>query len=144
MAGSDGLILAEATAPYASRPPLVVDCSIIASVLFDEPERATAAAVMSGRALFAPDLIDHELVSVALKKSRHGLNEIAEHGLTDLGRLQLSRRPVEVRGQWRLALHYDLSAYDAAYLWLAAELGAPLATFDQRLGTAARRHLSDP
>jgi predicted nucleic acid-binding protein len=32
--------------------------------------------------------------------------------------------------------------YDAAYLWLAAELGAPLATFDLDLGEAARRHLA--
>jgi hypothetical protein len=39
----------------------------------------------------------------------------------------------------RLGLKYDLSSYDAAYLWLAAELGAPLATFDQRLGGAARQ-----
>jgi hypothetical protein len=29
----------------------------------------------------------------------------------------------------------------SAYLWLAAELGAPLATFDERLGGAARRLL---
>ena len=34
-----------------------------------------------------------------------------------------------------------LSAYDAAYLWLAAELKAPLATFDAKLGKAAQRHL---
>ena len=33
---------------------------------------------------------------------------------------------------WRCAT--DLSAYDAAYLWLAAELKAPLATFDRKLG----------
>jgi len=40
-----------------------------------------------------------------------------------------------------LAGRYQLSAYDAACLWLAAELKAPLATFDRRLGDAARTHL---
>ena len=44
--------------------------------------------------------------------------------------------------QWALALEYELTGYDAAYLWLAAELRAPLMTFDTRLGSAARRHLS--
>ena len=32
-------------------------------------------------------------------------------------------------------------AYDAAYLWLAAELDAPLATFDRRLVAAAGKLL---
>ena len=43
-----------------------------------------------------------------------------------------------------LAERYKLSAYDVAYLWLAAELKAPLATFDRSLGEAARTHLATP
>ncbi len=38
-------------------------------------------------------------------------------------------------------MRYQLSAYDAAYLWLAAELKAPLATFDAKLAAAAQAHL---
>jgi predicted nucleic acid-binding protein len=41
---------------------------------------------------------------------------------------------------WRM--RYKLSGYDAAYLWLAAELKAPLATFDKKLAAAAQAHLS--
>ncbi|WP_147282956.1 type II toxin-antitoxin system VapC family toxin [Pseudorhodoferax soli] len=40
-----------------------------------------------------------------------------------------------------LALRYQLSACDTSYLWLASELKAPLATFDQLLVTAAGEHL---
>lgn len=137
----DGLIIAEPAAPYAKRPPLVADCSVIASVLFDERDRDTAAAALRGHELFAPDLVDHELVSVAVKKSRQGMDEVVERGLADLKRLRLTRCAVDVQAQWQLALQHGLSAYDAAYLWLAAELGAPLATFDLKLGEAARRHL---
>jgi predicted nucleic acid-binding protein len=50
--------------------------------------------------------------------------------------------PLRRQAQCRLAIQHDLSAYDAAHLWLAAALGAPLATFDKRLGTAARALLS--
>lgn len=140
-ADTSELIIAEPAAPYVKRPPLVADCSVLASVLFDEIDRELAAAALSGRELFAPDMVDHELVSVAVKKSREGLDEIAEQGLADLKRLELQRCSVDGKEQWLLALQHNLSAYDAAYLWLAAELGAPLATFDQRLGAAARRHL---
>ena len=52
--------------------PLVVDCSVVAAVLFDEPSRDAAAQVLTGKDLFAPELLADELVSVAVKKSRHG------------------------------------------------------------------------
>jgi predicted nucleic acid-binding protein len=38
-----------------------------------------------------------------------------------------------------LARHYDLSAYDAAYLELSIRLGVPLATLDAKLQKAAQR-----
>ncbi|MGE0622732.1 MAG: type II toxin-antitoxin system VapC family toxin [Pseudomonadales bacterium] len=138
---NDALIIAEPATPYAKRPPLVADCSVLASILFDEPDRETAVEALRGRELFAPDLVDHELVSVAVKKSRQGLDEVVKQGLADLKRLQLTRCAVDVEAQWLLALEHELTAYDAAYLWLASELGAPLATFDLALGEAARRHL---
>lgn len=136
------LIVAEPAGAYARRPPLVVDCSVLAAVLFDEPERESAALALSGKALFAPDLIDHELASVAVKKARAGLVEVAERGLSDLARLAISRRRVDPVLQWTAAQAHDLTAYDAAYLQLAIELQAPLATFDQRLGQSASRVLS--
>ena len=48
----------------------------------------------------------------------------------------------DIEAQHALTLRYKLSAYDAAHLWLAAELKAPLATFDAELARAASTHLS--
>ena len=66
---------------------------------------------------------------------------MAACGLADYAALPLKQRPVDLQAQVALALRYDLSTYDAAYLWLAADLKAPLATLDRRLGEAAQRHL---
>jgi predicted nucleic acid-binding protein len=51
------------------------------------------------------------------------------------------RHPVPAAAALELAQRYGLTPYDAAYLWLAERLEAPLVTFDARLGEAARRHL---
>jgi predicted nucleic acid-binding protein len=91
--------------------------------------------------LHAPQLIDYELASIALAKARAGLGDIAAQGLADYRQLALERAWVEPVAQAALAMSYKISSYDAAYLWLAAALQAPLITFDTRLARAARRHL---
>ena len=137
------LIIAEPAGTYAKRPPLVGDCSVLAAVLFDEPERNHAAEALAGMEIFAPFLIDHELVSVAVKKACQGLEEVVRQGLADFAELDITRCPVDAVAQWRIALEHGLSAYDAAYLQLALDLEAPLATFDRHLGEAARRLLGN-
>lgn len=139
---SGALYLAEPAGVYTRYPPLVVDCSVLAAVLFDEAEREAAAVAMAGKELFAPDLIDHEMVSVALKKARAGLGASADQALIDLAELRLTRCTVDASAQFELAHRLQLTAYDAAYLQLALDLGAPLATYDERLGQAARKLLS--
>ena len=135
------LFVAETAGRYAHKPPLVVDCSALAAVLFDEPGRDAAALAMAGKALFAPDLLDHEVVSVALKKSAAGYADAARQALADLAALQLTRCRVEAAAQFELAERTGLTGYDAAYLQLALELRAPLTTFDRKLGKVASRIL---
>lgn len=141
---SDGaLIVAEPAGRYARKPPLVVDCSLLAAVLFDEPSRDEAALAMAGRALFAPELLDHEIVGVALKKSASQTDGQVQQALSDLAALDLTRCRVDALAQFDLARRTGLAAYDAAYLQLAIELQAPLATYDQKLGKVAEELLSD-
>ena len=134
-------IVAEPRSTYRRLPPIVVDCSVLAALLFDEPEGNSAARVVAGKSLFAPWLIDHEIVSVGLKKARSGLVDVAKQGLEALAGMRMTRRTANSQAQWLLARQENLSAYDAAYLQLAIELNAPLATFDQALGAAAQRVL---
>jgi predicted nucleic acid-binding protein len=137
------LFLAEPPAVYAVRPPLVVDCSVLSAVLFEEPMRDDALRQMVGRTLHAPTLLDHELANVAIKKQRQNWPaDSIDLALSDYAQQEIALHRVDIAAQVALAQRYGLSAYDAAYLWLAAELKAPLATFDQKLGTAAQQHLS--
>jgi len=136
-----GLFVIEPRGRYAPLVPAVIDASVLASMLFDEANAVDATLAMEGMELHAPDLLDHELVSVALKKARDGFEEAARLGLSVLATLEIVRHAVEPSAQWSVAMTNNLSAYDAAYLALAVELRCPLITFDQRLAAAARRLL---
>jgi len=145
------IYLAEPPAVYRVRPPVVVDCSVLTAVVFDEPLRDEAERLLTGKALHAPDLIDYELANVATKKYRlrlagdlkpDAVDGLLTQALECYLSLQLQRVGVDLPETVALATRYKLSAYDAAYLWLAAALKAPLATFDLRLGEAARLHLA--
>lgn len=128
---------------YLVRPPLVVDCSLLAAWLFQEPERDEAHARLVGRSLHAPALLDFEIVNVAVKKLKRSsdTSAIAE-GIARLASLEIERHDIDPAEVFALAYRHDLTGYDAAYLWLAAELRAPLATFDRQLAAAAQVHLS--
>lgn len=133
----------EPPVPYLIRPPMVVDCSALSAVLFDEPMRDAALARLVGHSLHAPNLLDHEIASVALKKLRQDWPaDSVALALADYRAYDIQLHPVDIAAQFALAQRYQISAYDAAYLWLAAELRAPLATFDPKLAAAAQAHFN--
>ena len=134
--------VAEPPPQYLVRPPVVIDCSILSAVLFDEAERGDALRLLAGRHLLAPQLLSDEFVNVAVKKMRRGMPEaLVLRAVAEFSEQAIELRSVDPAQQYALAVRYALSAYDAAYLCLAAELKTPLLTFDARLGAAAHRHL---
>ncbi len=136
------LFVAEPVKTYNRLPPIVVDCSVLAAILFNEPSRGEALALLSGKSLHAPNLIDHEIISVAAKKSEAKAGGVVTRGLDGFRKLRLARHNVDLQAQFELALNQKLSAYDAAYLQLAVALNAPLATYDGVLASAASKVLS--
>jgi len=49
---------------------VVVDASAIGAIMFNEPDAAKLTAQLEGQTLIAPDLLNFELVNLALKKAR--------------------------------------------------------------------------
>ena len=138
------LQVAQARAHFHSAPPvLVVDCSVIAAQIFQEPERESAALGMGASFLYAPSLLPYEIASVAQKKARRGENEVAYLGIELFSAMKVGLHSVDVAEALELAARFRLSAYDASYLWLAKHLDAPLFTFDRALQRAAEEYLGD-
>lgn len=139
---SHALYVAEPSAHYLARPPVVVDCSVVAGFIFREPTMALALAKMDGHDLKAPYLLPIEIASVSLKKHKAGFIDLVPLGMEKYLSMKIELCPVQPDQVLALAIKYKLSAYNASYLWLAAELKAPLATFDEQLGRAAQAHLA--
>jgi predicted nucleic acid-binding protein len=70
------------------------------------------------------------------------LSDLARQGLRQFEEADIMFHQVSPTGVLELAARYQLTAYDATYLWLAAELKCPLLTFDVGLGKAATTHLA--
>ena len=114
-------------------------------MLFEEPTRTEALRIIFGRTLHAPYLLNTEIVSVALEKTRAGVPKaLIALAMSDFARQSIERHHPDAGGQFDLAVRYGLSACEAAYLWLAGFLQAPLATFDTKLAKAAQAHLAGP
>jgi predicted nucleic acid-binding protein len=139
------LHVAEPPPAFLGRPPIVVDCSVLSAALFEEETRVDALRTLIGKSLHAPLLLDIEIVSVATKKTRAGLPEaVITRALSEYLQQDIEFHRPDVLAQYGLATRYGLSSYDAAYLWVAGALQAPLATFDAKLAKAARAHLARP
>jgi len=134
------LYIAEPSAKYLVRPAVVVDCSALAGIVFQEDWKDAALQRITGRALHAPNVLQTEITSVAVKKMRRGETHAVD-GLYQVLMMDIALHEIDMQSVCALALRYQLSAYDAAYLWLAADLQCPLATFDEKLAVAAKAHL---
>lgn len=112
------------------------------AALFEEAEAQSALHRMAGHSLHAPHLLVFEFANVARSKRRAGAPQPkVDEALRAFAELRIEWHAVAAAELHALALERALTAYDAAYLCLAARLKAPLGTFDRRLSEAAQRHL---
>lgn len=125
-------------------PDMVIDASSLAAVVFEEPDGTSVLDYCRGSRLLAPSLVDYEMANICLMKRRR-YPDMAEKLAIQFDayqRLDLKRCTVEIGAVLALAEQSRLTAYDAAYLWLAMKNGCPLSTLDKALEAAWRQTLT--
>jgi predicted nucleic acid-binding protein len=127
---------------------MIVDASVILSAFFPDEDQAQAQTlirehVMGRVELVAPTLLLYEVTNAVVQARRRGRisDEQAGNILTSFEGLGIALRPVTWQQILSLALRFDRSAYDAAYLALAEMTKQPLITGDRRLYNAVHEHL---
>jgi len=119
---------------------VVVDASAIAALVFVETEADAVADRLSGADLVAPALLSYEIANVAAVKLRRRLitRTSAAAALSLFGRLDVRLHAVDAAAAFVVAGETSLTAYDAAYVWLAHALRVELVTLDGRLERSFR------
>src|ERR1700674_3772271 len=134
--------------------PFVLDASIAACWAFDDEDHPVAVLALERvrtDEARVPSLWWFEVRNTLVVSKRRGRLTASDtatflHGVARL-RITVDRSPEEA-DVLALVRHCGLTVYDAAYLELARREGAPLATLDVGLATAARSErvplLSEP
>lgn len=124
----------------------VLDASAALSLVLSDEFTDTSERILNlvvAHGAIVPTLWSYEVTNGLLAARRKGrlTEDGVAHAIVGLQRLPIiedTSRPSqgELIG---LAREYDLTTYDAAYLWLARNRNLSLATRDQRLTSAARK-----
>ena len=119
-------------------PVAVVDASAVAAIIFGEAAADRVVERLGASHLAAPSLLPYEIVSVASSKVQRGelSSEAAETALQAFAALRIALHEATLVDVFRFAVLARLTAYDAAYLWLARWLSANLVTLDKKLARA--------
>jgi len=127
---------------------MIVDASVLLHAFLPDEIQPNALAVVrdhvSGRLqLKAPALLPFELANALWQAERRGrlTRSQADRILQAFTDLEIELVSQAWGGMLPLARLYERSAYDAAYLSLAQQLGEKLITCDQRLYHAVHEHL---
>ena len=123
-------------------PDKVIDASALAAIAFAEPGADAVIDEIDGHRLHAPTLVVFELMNVAWKRSKKqpAATALFLEALEVIEGIGLRFRGIDQAEVVKLGIATGLTAYDAAYLWLARVLGMPLVTLDKKLG-AHTKHI---
>ena len=121
-------------------PIVVADASAIAALVFVETEADAVANRLESTDLAAPTVLSYEIANVATVKLRRRLitRAAAETALALFGRLDVRLHAVDAAAAFEVANETSLTAYDAAYVWLARALHADLVTLDVKVQRSFR------
>jgi len=118
---------------------LVSDTNIFLAVALDEPEKANIIQLTAKANAISPEILPYEVgnaLSAMVKRNRL----TKEEGLLafdEIKSIPVRLVPINIQHALKLALEYNIYAYDAYFLQCAKQFSYPLITLDKKMKQVA-------
>ena len=118
---------------------IVADTNIFLAVALDEPEKNNIIKLTSGSEIFSPEILPYEIgnaLSAMVKRKRITKKE-ALSAQNRANSIPVRLVSIDTYQALKLAIKYNIYAYDAYFLQGAKTLSHPLITLDKRMKQVA-------
>jgi len=118
---------------------IISDTNVFLAVILDEPEKENIIRLTANTSAISPEILPYEignaLSAMIKRKQLTGAEALSAFKAVSLIPVRLIS--VDIRQALKLALDYNIYAYDAYFLQCAKELSCPLITLDKRMKKVA-------
>lgn len=120
---------------------IISDTNIFLAVALDEPEKAKIIQISAGADVVAPDILPYEIGSAlsAMVKRKQVTPVEALSALQNSNRIPVRLVAIDIKTALKLAIEFNIYAYDAYFLECAKSLGLPLLTLDKGMKQVASK-----
>lgn len=118
---------------------VVSDTNIFLAVILNEPEKDQIIELTSGFDVIAPEILPYEIGNAlsAMRKRRQITNKEALSIQKATNRIPVRLVAIDIQKALKLALEFNIYAYDAYFLQCSMALSSPLITLDNRMKQVA-------
>ena len=118
---------------------IVSDTNILLAVALDEPEKDRIIELTSEADAIAPEILPYEIGNAlsAMIKRRQITNDEALSAQSMASKVAVRLISIDIQKSLKLAIEFNIYAYDAYFLQCAISMSCPLMTLDKRMKKVA-------
>ena len=119
---------------------IVSDTNILLAVIFNEPEKDNIVRLTSGNDAIAPEILPYEVgnaLSAMIKRKQITYNE-ALQAQKSVNSIPVRLMSIDITQALKLAMDFNIYAYDAYFLQCAKNQSCPLLTLDKSMKKVAK------
>ncbi|GBE08388.1 PIN domain protein [bacterium BMS3Bbin11] len=119
---------------------IISDTNILLAVVFNEPEKANIIQLSSGNEAIGPEILPYEAGNAlsAMIKRRQVTHKEALDAYKLLSNIPVRLLSVDIIQALKIAMDFNIYAYDAYFLQCAIEQASPLLTLDKGMKKVAK------